>query len=507
MTEIFIVEENEYQYWHSQIEYQKYYDPKGYDAVEYINCNEACGLFSINVYTLPFYLMNTIHNLINQAIGIEPRLYTETELRQEILQDNKDDSELLSVALRHIPVSPNLTLIKRVWNGRYTRDLVLDNDKTVEELDIHEGEVLFLRRTNLSHIIARSQEEIRFSMHDMVMPSAMMMRNSEDFFSSLVTVGEDGKLQNREEDYRYFMDRKRRRIALLYTDEDIQVASYVRAHFDELDKVSGRHCDLFFIENPASVDPFRFWRSVLEQRLYVAWKLLGWADSVLYNKSQVYDIATQLGIRFDSIPCAAIMNENGRHVDEVIELGENLASTFRALFSRFQYVESEDIDLSLPSLPESDTSKSIFNTDKVPRHICFLSHSSSNKRLVRAVATTLHSYGIETWFDEWEILPGDRITKKIEEGLSKATAVIIFLSQKSINSPWVDEEIHNALHQSLSTGQYQVIPVLVDECDVPLSLANYKRIEVGNDSVRIANEIKRSVLRISDKPPIDKNST
>ncbi len=47
----------------------------------------------------------------------------------------------------------------------------------------------------------------------------------------------------------------------------------------------------------------------------------------------------------------------------------------------------------------------------------FLSHSSKDKKVVRAVAERLRADGLRVWFDEWEIKAGDSIPAKIKKGL------------------------------------------------------------------------------------------
>ena len=37
----------------------------------------------------------------------------------------------------------------------------------------------------------------------------------------------------------------------------------------------------------------------------------------------------------------------------------------------------------------------------------FLSHSSKDKAIVRAVAERLRADGLRVWLDDWEIRPGD----------------------------------------------------------------------------------------------------
>ena len=52
----------------------------------------------------------------------------------------------------------------------------------------------------------------------------------------------------------------------------------------------------------------------------------------------------------------------------------------------------------------------------------FLSHSSKDKAVVRAVADRLRADGLRVWLDDWEIRPGDSIPAKIEEGLEHVTS-------------------------------------------------------------------------------------
>ena len=49
----------------------------------------------------------------------------------------------------------------------------------------------------------------------------------------------------------------------------------------------------------------------------------------------------------------------------------------------------------------------------------FLSHSSKDKAVVRAVAERLRADGLRVWIDDWEIRPGDSIPAKIETGERK----------------------------------------------------------------------------------------
>jgi hypothetical protein len=54
----------------------------------------------------------------------------------------------------------------------------------------------------------------------------------------------------------------------------------------------------------------------------------------------------------------------------------------------------------------------------------FLSHSSKDKVVVRAVAERLRADGLRVWFDEWELKPGDILPKKIDEGLENSRVLV-----------------------------------------------------------------------------------
>jgi len=61
-------------------------------------------------------------------------------------------------------------------------------------------------------------------------------------------------------------------------------------------------------------------------------------------------------------------------------------------------------------------------------HDVFLSYSSNDTVVVRAVAERLRADGLRVWFDEWEIRPGDSIPAKIEEGLEHSRVLVLCMS-------------------------------------------------------------------------------
>lgn len=85
-------------------------------------------------------------------------------------------------------------------------------------------------------------------------------------------------------------------------------------------------------------------------------------------------------------------------------------------------------------------------SDNVPPRV-FISHASEDKeRFVVPFAQGLRAEGVDAWVDQWEMLPGDSLVRKIfTEGLDKADAVVVVLSRVSITKAWVAEELDAAV--------------------------------------------------------------
>lgn len=139
----------------------------------------------------------------------------------------------------------------------------------------------------------------------------------------------------------------------------------------------------------------------------------------------------------------------------------------------------------------------------------FVSHATEDKeRFVVAFATKLREKGIDAWLDRWEMKPGDSLVDKIfEEGLKDASAVIVVISSFSIKKPWVREELNAAVVKRINSGS-KLIPVVIDECEVPEALnstvwevvRNLDSIDANVDSVVSAITGKKTAPPIGPSP-------
>jgi hypothetical protein len=97
----------------------------------------------------------------------------------------------------------------------------------------------------------------------------------------------------------------------------------------------------------------------------------------------------------------------------------------------------------------------------------FISHSSKDKPFVRKLVTELKKHQLNVWFDEQEINVGDSIVSRISGGLRDADYLVVVLSESSVASPWVQAELNSALMDQISGQGTAVLPVLIENCDIP----------------------------------------
>jgi hypothetical protein len=100
----------------------------------------------------------------------------------------------------------------------------------------------------------------------------------------------------------------------------------------------------------------------------------------------------------------------------------------------------------------------------------FISYSHQDKEFVDQLAAQLVRNRVYIWLDRWELHVGDSITFRIEDAITNAGALLVILSRASVESPWCRREMNGGLVRELEERRVVVLPVLVEDCTVPLFL-------------------------------------
>ena len=106
-------------------------------------------------------------------------------------------------------------------------------------------------------------------------------------------------------------------------------------------------------------------------------------------------------------------------------------------------------------------------------HDVFLSHSSKDKAVVRAVAERLRADGLCVWLDDWELHPGDHIQAKIEEGLEHSRVLVLCMSANAFGSDWAQLESGTFRFRDPLNKERRFIPLRLDDAPIKSSLAQF----------------------------------
>jgi hypothetical protein len=120
----------------------------------------------------------------------------------------------------------------------------------------------------------------------------------------------------------------------------------------------------------------------------------------------------------------------------------------------------------------------------------FLSYTGKDREWVRRLADALLERGLDVWYDEIEIKPGDMWRDQMEKGLRESTHVVIVITLEAVHSNWAAAELGAAL-----ASQKPLIPIVAEDVpskDIPGPIKLRKYLLKADPTV-IADEIARGI--------------
>ncbi len=100
----------------------------------------------------------------------------------------------------------------------------------------------------------------------------------------------------------------------------------------------------------------------------------------------------------------------------------------------------------------------------------FISYSSKDHEFVEKLSISLVQKRINIWLDKWEMQPGDSLIDKIQAGITNSSFLLVVLTNNSVQSEWCKKELNSGLMRELEKKEVVVIPVLKEDCEIPLLL-------------------------------------
>lgn len=93
----------------------------------------------------------------------------------------------------------------------------------------------------------------------------------------------------------------------------------------------------------------------------------------------------------------------------------------------------------------------------------FVSHSSVDKPFARKLVADLEAAGLEVWFDEKVIGPGDSIVRSVGDGLKNSDYTLLVISENFLDSKWAAWEANAAVLDAIDANKSTVIPLLIED--------------------------------------------
>jgi hypothetical protein len=99
----------------------------------------------------------------------------------------------------------------------------------------------------------------------------------------------------------------------------------------------------------------------------------------------------------------------------------------------------------------------------------FVSHASEDKQAIaRPLADALLERGFTVWFDEYELVLGDSLRGKIDDGLARSTIGVVILSHAFFAKPWPRRELDGLTARLMNGENNVIVPIWHDLTDQDL---------------------------------------
>jgi hypothetical protein len=101
--------------------------------------------------------------------------------------------------------------------------------------------------------------------------------------------------------------------------------------------------------------------------------------------------------------------------------------------------------------------------DAIQFYSCFISYSSKDQMFADRLHADLQNAGVRCWFAPHDLPIGAKIWDAIDEAIKLREKVLIILSEASIGSDWVEDEVSKAYAEERDRKTTVLFPVRIDD--------------------------------------------
>lgn len=112
----------------------------------------------------------------------------------------------------------------------------------------------------------------------------------------------------------------------------------------------------------------------------------------------------------------------------------------------------------------------------------FISYPHESLKEASQLAKALRARGVDTWYSEENLEPGEDWKTKIQSALRGADVVVFLVTPRSEPSPWLQEEYMGALESYWSGDKKFLVPLLLGKAESPGFLRQWDSLRVVKKS-------------------------
>ncbi len=94
---------------------------------------------------------------------------------------------------------------------------------------------------------------------------------------------------------------------------------------------------------------------------------------------------------------------------------------------------------------------------------CFISYSSKDQDFADRLHADLQAKGVRCWFAPEDMKIGDKVWDRLDRSIRGHDKLLLILSEHSIGSEWVEDEVTTAFEEERRRGKTVLFPVRVDD--------------------------------------------
>jgi hypothetical protein len=143
---------------------------------------------------------------------------------------------------------------------------------------------------------------------------------------------------------RYFNMYASYKSVMLYTEEDVGLATYVRTYFSHLHALTGSLLKIAFLEQPhrlKGVSALDYWKSKLSGSVFRVLNTFGYLKYKPFHPTDLYEVARTLSVEMRHLPCVIIYKDFEKQERIVIQITGDFVTFFRSLVTCLEQVHRE----------------------------------------------------------------------------------------------------------------------------------------------------------------------